>query len=1169
MKHLKALIFLSVILLPLVASIPSSYFMSEERFGVQTPFSPTVFAQTQTQGLSTPVRSRISAFSRVRRTSFADPVFTYFGDGGRLWKTSYGNYTFDKTKPYTFSYSFGGETTVSSSMFWINTTSTLDPAKIAGFSVLAQNATCYRYKYDLQYKGGGLSKDTVVGTLTVTFQFYREKKPKITIDFAKDATAWTNGGLGDFRIAWALLVSKTYYSMTFDTAGVFNTTKTYQAGGFKKIELGNNSSRPSWKVWTVVDWSDQKIGATIVELGLAKLFGGKGVTVFFEKNLAKVDPIVVSYMQNDDIDVELKAPNLAAETWYSTPYDFGVTSVFVKLRRHLNAQGTLTTSIRNVDANGVPTGNDLTSGTMSISVIDATEAKWYQIPTAPYLIHANTTYTLVLRTDNSQYPIYWRADSQAGYDGGSAYFNSGSGWALQSYDFVFGIDPVPPVNGAGSITDMDDTNNVYAQKKYYTGSSVHSDADGYADIHFCEFRIKQGATTRARFQYHEDDNTFNIQEGGAAWDLDTVNSAASRVGNTITITWKFTPQWDAIEELALEIYLYVEDAAFNSDTDTVQTDYFDVVTRLVTTGFVSNKVYQSIGGAITVSGSVRYGDNPASNVASASYPPDAEFTSVVIHDAAHATAGSTAAITNGAFSVPFNIPAVVQLNTYHAYLNMADAEYTDWDAVDGDTATCQGERVEWHQWDCTDADHLVGRNTVARVWVRGRWQSDLAAFTSAGGNTVTINATVATWDAVNLYWYVDFTVNAVASRVFVVSAFNDGVRAITVSTDTGGPITVTWTDITLGVSVNAVAGTQNPQVTISSVWAHNATAVNNGNFRIYNATHLVASGNSTVGSVTLTIPWTIHGAGSFILNGSRWYGGVGIIVFTPLNPAYSITGFSLQTTWAAGFQLSVANPITVQFWNTATFPAASNITIENCKIRFRLLSAGVVLHEANSSLFNVAHSTQHSGLYMFTPMGTPTSAFYDFQVTVYQTGSDWLLLTATYSVWVTVPGSGGTLPPGTTGGGIIQPLLLSVADMRHQLLAGQTVTGTLSVSFIGSPTIKITSVASNSSWVTFTTPQNFISSPYDLPYSAVIPLDAQGLYTIMITVTGSTGTTQTSSIAYIRFDVTSTAPEQEWTLNLGLGIVLIAVAVIIISSSGKGQQKRTPRLTHVRRRRGR
>jgi len=284
-------------------------------------------------------------------------------------------------------------------------------------------------------------------------------------------------------------------------------------------------------------------------------------------------------------------------------------------------------------------------------------------------------------------PSCW--SNEAGYKIGFLYTSlSTSPYNVKIIYYTFNA---PPTNGAGSITDMDDANNLYAQKKWYTGSSAASDLDGYADIHYMEFRLLQGATVRARFQYHEDDNTFNIQEGSAAWDLDVSGSSASRSGNDITVTWKFKPQWDAVEESAIEIELYVIDAASASDTDTAQTNYADVVKTLTVSGFASNPVtYVNPSSSITFSGTVYYVNDPGSSTPSTSYPPDGEFTSVHVHNAAHTSQGSDTSIVNGAFSLAVTSPATVGAYTYHPYIDMADADYTDADATgitDGFTVT--------------------------------------------------------------------------------------------------------------------------------------------------------------------------------------------------------------------------------------------------------------------------------------------------------------------------------------------------------------------------------------------------------------------------------------------------------------------------------------------------
>jgi len=343
---------------------------------------------------------------------------------------------------------------------------------------------------------------------------------------------------------------------------------------------------------------------------------------------------------------------------------------------------------------------------------------------------------------------------------------------------------------------MDDLNNLYAQKKWYTGSSVHSDANGYADIHYCEFRLLQGATVRARFQYHEDDNTFNIQEGSAAWDLDISNSVATRSGTTITISWKFKPQWDATEELGLSIELYVVDAAGASNTNTAQTNYFDVVARLVTSGFTSDHGRINVGGTTTISGTVYYRNDPASNTASTSYPPDAEFTSVSIHNSVHASQAAATTTVNGAFSVSFAIPNAVQSNTYHAYINMADTDYTDADAVDADTTAVIGDRIKITA--CGIVGNTIDVDTGGKVWYTTIYEYDSTQFTGSSG-ALFLNGTAMTW-ATDRWTYAFPYLMSGSQAVFVVTSVLDTQYGLTVLNNVAGNIVLNWATMEITIS---------------------------------------------------------------------------------------------------------------------------------------------------------------------------------------------------------------------------------------------------------------------------------------------------------------------------------------------------------------------------------
>jgi hypothetical protein len=128
-------------------------------------------------------------------SSFEPQMLTDYPSAGYLtWNTTYGLYTMDKSL-YWFSFKDRyGVQQISQSVFWINTTATIDIAKIANIQVTVKNDTMFQVKYSVQYKGGGLTKDTVVGNFTVTFRFYRDVKPKISVQFLKDETAWSKGG---------------------------------------------------------------------------------------------------------------------------------------------------------------------------------------------------------------------------------------------------------------------------------------------------------------------------------------------------------------------------------------------------------------------------------------------------------------------------------------------------------------------------------------------------------------------------------------------------------------------------------------------------------------------------------------------------------------------------------------------------------------------------------------------------------------------------------------------------------------------------------------------------------------------------------------------------------------------------------------------------------------
>jgi len=379
----------------------------------------------------------------------------------------------------------------------------------------------------------------------------------------------------------------------------------------------------------------------------------------------------------------------------------------------------------------------------------------------------------------------------------------------------------PPTNDSGSITNMNDGNNLYAQKRWYTGSSMHSDLDGFADIDYCEFRLKQGATTRAIFRYDEDTDTFTCESGSDKWDLDTSGSSATESGNTITVTWKFKPQWDSIEESDLEIELYVVDDEPESDTDIIQSNYVDVVVTLTISGFASiPEEYVNPNSPVTFSGTVYYVNDPGSSTASSSYPPDAEFTKVVIHNSTHVNVGQDTTIVNGAFSCSVTSPATVGQYTYHPFLDMADADYPDSDVPGiSDTITVVEEYIKVMGYSVVD-DHVNVKVNV-NIDVTLKYESDLAPVIDG---SVTINGISAAHQGSGV-WRITQSKSTAQSLTYNNVAAWGNSRGVTNVNQNGQSQTVIWDGLNVSqYTVDMV----NRRLKVRLIYAYNGNPVQDG-----------------------------------------------------------------------------------------------------------------------------------------------------------------------------------------------------------------------------------------------------------------------------------------------------------------------------------------------------
>ena len=273
-----------------------------------------------------------------------------------------------------------------------------------------------------------------------------------------------------------------------------------------------------------------------------------------------------------------------------------------------------------------------------------------------------------------------------------------------------------PTITSASSPDLKDTDNMYGMDGYYSFSVVVNDADGATDIDKVYLQAKSGETVRWEVRATSLTGTpsFSIQTGSGI--IDQSGSTWSEDGNAGTATFEVRAEFDHPGLADLELAVYVEDASAASAGFTdMQTDYFDVINRLVTDSFAVSDSRHSTGGTVTFSGNVRYSTTVSGDTASSYYPADGLFTGVDIHDSTHSIKANDLSIVNGAFSTSSAfIPSLPTLTNYHVYLNLAP-DFTDMDAPDGDTVAVISDRVEVQSYSVADSRININDNVELNV----------------------------------------------------------------------------------------------------------------------------------------------------------------------------------------------------------------------------------------------------------------------------------------------------------------------------------------------------------------------------------------------------------------------------------------------------------------------
>jgi hypothetical protein len=152
------------------------------------------------------------------------------------------------------------------------------------------------------------------------------------------------------------------------------------------------------------------------------------------------------YNIGDDSYVSAWGVQWFAQSFTVGSYPHTVAQVKLMLWR-TGSPGTVIVSIRATDANGYPTGSDLTAGTLDgNSLTTSSSGAWYTVTFSQEItLSANTKYAIVVRAPSATSGNYvnWRLDSTSPTYAGGTYMVSGDGGASWSapynYDFMFEV----------------------------------------------------------------------------------------------------------------------------------------------------------------------------------------------------------------------------------------------------------------------------------------------------------------------------------------------------------------------------------------------------------------------------------------------------------------------------------------------------------------------------------------------------------------------------------------------------------------------------------------------------------------------------------------------------------------------------------------------------------
>jgi hypothetical protein len=229
---------------------------------------------------------------------------------------------------------------------------------------------------------------------------------------------------------YAIIISATSASSTNMVYYHVNTAGTY-AGGQLVYSSDNGTIWKTGGNYAGWDVAFEEWGTAI---DLPTLTPVPTTTSSFTSETTQTAIAYESYKTLNDQD------NLSGVVWKGQSFTPSVSHYITKVRLPLlrvgNPAGNVTVGIRKTDASGLPTGSNLTTGSIPCSSFIAawSPVTWYDIALTAYKLDAGTKYAIIISAPraNSTNMVYYHVNTAGTYSGGQFVYSSNSGTAWRT-----------------------------------------------------------------------------------------------------------------------------------------------------------------------------------------------------------------------------------------------------------------------------------------------------------------------------------------------------------------------------------------------------------------------------------------------------------------------------------------------------------------------------------------------------------------------------------------------------------------------------------------------------------------------------------------------------------------------------------------------------------------